>query len=107
MILMQKFLIGNPKSILEDPENLQVVNYNNFRTQEMWKRVVKRLSYALSYIPDKFKTQQMCVTVVLKYLKNLKFVTNHFKTQMCEKALDSCPFTLEDVPYCYTTLKNV
>ena len=73
----------------------------------MWKTVVKRLSYALSNIRDQFKTQQMCVSVVLKYLENLKFVTNHFKTQMCNKALDSCPFTLEDVPYYYTTLKNV
>ena len=49
--------------------------------------VVKRLSYAFSYVSDQYKTQQMRESVVLKNPENLQLVPNHFKTQeMCERA---------------------
>ena len=60
---------------------------SNFKTHKMCGMVVKRLSYAFSYVSDQYKTQQMRESVVLKNPENLQLVPNHFKTQeMCERA---------------------
>ena len=42
------------KSILEDPGTLQFFP-NEYKTQEMCKRAVERISWMLQFLPDEYK----------------------------------------------------
>ena len=68
---------------------------DNFKTQEMCKKAVKKDPCSLAEVPDHFETQEMCNKAVEKDLWSLMNVLDCFKKQdIYIKAAEKYPLVL-------------
>ena len=72
----------------------------------MFKHAVKKLPFAIRYVPDQCKTQTMCSKTVANYPHALGFVPEYYRIQkICDKAVDTYSFTIEYFPDRFKTLE--
>ena len=72
---------------------------DQYKTREMYIRVVEKDPGQLHAVPDRFKTRKRCDDVVRRDPYYLQLVPKHLKTkEMCEKVVEKRPYLLYDVP---------
>ena len=70
--------------------------------QEIWRKICRKLSFVISYVPDQYKTQKMCDKAVENYAHALKLALDCYKAQkMRNNALSTYPSTIIFVPKCH------
>ena len=95
-------------AIIKDPEMLRLVPYHP-KIKKMCKHAVKKLPFAMKYIPDQCKTQGMCDNIIIENGEILMFFPDCQKDKICRVMLmiilKKCYHALESFPDCYKTQK--
>ena len=60
---------------------------DQYKTQEMYYRIISDDTFSIRYVPDQYKTQQMCDKAADHCLAALKFVRDWFVTRKMIKIL--------------------